>query len=217
MEELQKEIERLTQEIATHKAEKDNLVGELKEDRTKRQEMNSKIDELQKALTEATQKAATAGTQPDVAEVVNAVLNDRDASRAKSNKVAALERFVNEHKEFHDDNDPTGKKREALETTLSRFNTEGLTEVDDFYSVIGDAARLLGANTAPQAGGEKTQENPYSSTPKQSLTPKVTDDSDLDARELKLIEQNGWTKERYVKLKEKMPAYVQSLLSYVTH
>lgn len=216
MDEQKQEIERLTQEIATLQTEKVNLVGELKEDRIKRQEKDDAIAELQNALKEATEAAARKGDAPDVAAVVKTVLAEelstREASKAKSNQVAAIERFVNEHKEFHQDNDPTGKKREALETAVKRFNTNGLVEVEDFISVIADAARLLGVDTAPKVPGENEVPNPYSSTNRTSITPKLADDTDLTAAEKKLIEQNGWTKERFMKLKGKMPSFIESLV-----
>lgn len=212
----QAEIDRLNQEIATLKADKENVIGELQEDRVKRREKDDAIAELQKALKEATDAAARKGDASDVAAVVKSVLNEelstREASKAKSNKIAAVERFVKENSVFNPDNDPTGKKREALETAVNRFNTDGLVEVEDFFSIVADAARLLGVDTAPKVPGEREVPNPYTSTTRNSITPKLTDDTELTVAEKKLIEQNGWTKERFMKLKEKMPSYIASLV-----
>lgn len=208
------EQEELTKKIAESETALQNVVGELKEDREKRRLLTEENDVLKKALEDATKVNATQ-TPPDIATVVENIvkqtLGQRDASVAQSNKVAAIEKFVAENKEFSPANDVTGKRREALDNAIRRFNTDGLSTTEEFLSVISDAARLLGTNTVPQTSSEIP--NPYSSTIRTSITPNVADDRDISPEEKKLIERNGWTKERYVALKAKNPEYMQNLVN----
>lgn len=208
-------IEELTNQIANLTKERDNVVGELKEDREKRQEMQTQIEELQEALTSATQANNQKPEDKDTATLIEQLLEqklgERDASVAKGNKQAAIERFVNENKEFHDENDTTGKRKEALVNAIARFNTSNLKTVDEFYSVVKDAARLLGSNTEPSNPSESKPEVP--SGPGASSQPKVVDVSGLSDGEAKLIEKNGWTKEKYLSLKQKNPAYMANLVN----
>lgn len=211
-EENEQSVEALTKKIADLEAEKANLVGELKDDRQKRQQKDDEIATLQQALEEATKKNLNAADPNDVTKVVADMLAERDASMAKSNKIAAIEKFVADHKEFHPDTDTTGKRREALVEALKRFNTDGLKTVDEFYAVIRDAHRLLVPDTGTQPSGEEEQPNPYSSTPSPSITPKVAEDKEVTPEEKKLYEKNGWTKERYIELRAKNPTYMANLL-----
>jgi len=210
------EKEELTKKIAESETALQNVVGELKDDREKRRVLAEENETLKKALEDAT-KVNVNQTPPDIATVVESIvkqtLGQRDASVAQGNKVAAIEKFVTENKEFSAANDVTGKRREALENAIRRFNTDGLSTTEEFLAVISDAARLLGANTVPQTSSEIP--SPYSSTTRSSITPNVADDRDLTPEEKKLIERNGWTKERYVALKVKNPEYMQNLVNLI--
>lgn len=211
-----KEAEETTQKIAELEKEKEGLVGELQEDRKARQGLKEEIELLQTQL-KASVEAATANPEDaKIQDVVEKTLAAKDASRAKNNKVIALEKFITENKEFHPDNDAGGVRRAALEEKLARFSTEGMTEIEDFTNVIVDAEALLGrTDTTPKTPTETEVANPYSSTSKSTITPTVAIDKDLDPREQKLIEQAGFTKERYLELKAKMPDYINGLLKNV--
>ncbi len=212
--------EELAQKIAKLEEEKNNLVGELKSDRKARQELKEQIEilkeQLEETLKSSTQQPAQNPGEVDVKQVVEQTLAEREASKAKLNKKIAFEKFVTQNKEFHPDNDPGGLKRAALEEKLSRFNTDGIVEIEDFMRVIEDAKALLGrTDTTPQASTEQPIQNPYSSTPKVSVTPQHVENSGLTDKEKRLIEQHGFTEERYLRLKEKMPDYIDNLLKYV--
>lgn len=210
------QIEDLKAQIATLTTEKENVVGELKEDRTKRQELQEQVETLQKALEDAVKANAAKQDPNDIATTVQQLLDqklsERDASIAKGNKVAAIERFVSEHKEFHPENDTTGKRREALENAMKRFNTAGLISEADFYAVVKDAARLLGTDTVPTDPSEKPD---IPSGPTSSGEPKTVDVSGFTEQEKKLMEKNGMSPERFKALKEKNPNYIQDLLQFV--
>lgn len=211
----QEQVDELTQKIADGEIALNNVVGELKEDREKRRLLSEENDLLKKALEDATKVNLNTQAPDDLAKVVEAAIeqkfSQRDASSAHGNRVAAVEKFVAENKAFHPENDVTGKLREALENKLKQFNTQSLYSSEEFYTVIRDAASLLGVNTTPQTSSELP--NPYSSTTRSSITPNATDDKDVSPLEKKLIEKNGMSKESFIALKAKNPAYINNLLN----
>lgn len=209
------QVEELKSKIAALETEKANIVGELQDDRKKRQDLQEEVNLLKTSLEDATKKNLESTDPKDVLQTVSALLDqklgERDASVAKGNKTAAIERFVNENKEFHPENDTTGKRREALENAIAMFNTGGLVSESDFYQVVKNAHRVLGGNTTPS---DPAPQNPYSSTSPSSTDPKPSGDPELSAGEKRLIEKNGWTKDRYLALKAKNPGYMEKLVSY---
>ena len=140
-------------------------------------------------------------------------LKEKTALDAKANKKAAFEKFVAENKEFNPENDPTGLKRDALQKKVDRFNTEGLTTVDEFLSVIGEAKTLLLGNDKPIEPSR--EQNLYSNPGKLNNNPSGKKDDELTPKELKLAQQTGKTKEQILKLKLKNPEYLEGLLKYV--
>jgi len=205
----------LIQEIANLKSVNAGLVDELKNDRQTRQGLKDKVETLETALTQSVE--ANADPEEDkIKDVVVGVLADKDASRAGLNKKAAIEKFVIENKEFHPENDVGGIKLAALERKLAQFSLEGVSEVNDFLRVIGEANTLLGRkDTAPESTIEKEVKNPYSSTPQSTIAPTIKEDETLTADEKRLMEQAGFTREKYLELKEKMPRYISKLLESV--
>jgi hypothetical protein len=213
------EIEEMKSKIAALEAEKTGLVGELQSDRKKRQELADQVTTLQEAVAEATKVNTASNPNGDievlVTEAVTKALKTTEASKAKENKKAAFEKFVREHKEFSSENDITGLRREALEKEFNNFNTSNVVELEDFEVLVGKAHRLLGGDTTPATSGQRAN-NPYASTPISSVSPRTVQNDNLSDKEVKLYEQNGWTKERYIKLKAKMPeSYITSLLAHV--
>lgn len=211
-------IEELKQKIAQLEQEKTGLVDEIKEDRNKRQGLQQEIDLLKESVTSATAKNAEAN--PDdvktiAVQAVQEVLNSDKASRAKENKSRAFEKFIIEHKEFNSENDPTGKKREALQNKFNSFRDDGFTEVNEFYSLIADASKLLGVDTTPKTSVESEVPNPYTSTPLTHVTPSIVDTKGISDLDKQLMEQNGWSEEKFLGLKQKNPTFVQSLYKYV--
>ena len=207
-------VEELNAKIAELEGEKQNLVGEITDDRKKRQEISEELELTKTALEEATRKPAEENPNGNVEDVVKQAvektLAERDASTAKSNKIAAVERFVAEDKRFHESNDPTGKIKEALEEKLKMFNTESLKTEDQFYSVVKDAARLLGNDTVPQAPADERVE--IQSTPQSSNAPRIAENVSFSEGERRLMRNNNWTEERFTALKQKNPSYIENLV-----
>lgn len=187
--------------------EKAGLVEEIKQLRTERATYKELLD------AELTKKAET---QPldDVSKKVEEILRQKETARAQANKKAALEKFITEHKEFAEGNDPAGIKRQALERKFAMFNTDGLIEVNDYELVIRDAHRLLVGTDKPPV---ISKENTYSSgIPNSGAEPKATDgDMELSPKERKLSEQFNYPKEKILKLRVTKPDFLDELLEHV--
>lgn len=158
-------------------------------------------------------EAAELTEDEKIAAVVKKVLGAEKSSNAQANKKAAFEKFVAEHKEFHPENDSLGLKRDALQKKFSQFNTDGLSAVEDFMSVIGDAKTLLLGNDSTTETSERQpliQQPPNlrNSPPKQTSS-KLTD------KEKKLMEQTGRTEEQILKMKQTHPDMLSDLLDFV--
>lgn len=181
-----------------------NTVDELKELRKKNKELSEKKES--KIETPIIEDEAT-----KLAKAVKAVLNSEKMENAKTEKVKAFERFITENKEFHPDNDPTGLKRQALEEKLKDYNTEVMS-VEKYYDVIGEAQLLL---TGDNKSNTNRVNNPFSSSIQSRMTPKPVVVDKLTSKERKLVENGSATEEYILKLKEKRPAYLASLLERV--
>lgn len=197
--ELTSKIDALVSENTKYKGNNESIVEELKETRGKMQKLK---DELA-----STQGKNNAPANIDVEGAVAAALAKRDKERADANKATALENFVKTNKAFHPENDPTGLKLAAFKQKLSRFNLDGLTEEKQFVEVFEDVTRLLG-NTAPQNGTS----NQIPSIPPSVNEPSTIDVSPLSSREKAVCARLGWTEQKYIDLKKKMPDYVAKLL-----
>lgn len=186
------------------------LTGELTDIRPKLREKDDLIKTLQDSLTEATKKNVEAPTEEEkIARIVAGVLSQKDVETAKNNQKSAFDKFVNEHKEFHPDNDPAGIKRAALERELNGLTawvTPSTSE--DFAAVIGKANALLRGPDTPRQTNTGTQS---SMAPSYSAPANIPDDK-LSSKERDLIERNGFTEEKYLSLKAKMPDYIEGLL-----
>lgn len=149
-----------------------------------------------------------------IISTVKKVLDEEKSGMVKANKQAAINKYITENKEFHPENDSLGLKRDALLNKLNLFNTSSLSTVDEFYSVIRDAHRLLvGFDKQPDTEGKN--KNPYSDSPTPKPQPQPVAENGLTQEEKKLIETSGWTVEKYLKTKEKHGDMIAGLLSRV--
>lgn len=195
--ELEKKNKELENERDSAVGDKTRVVDELKESRGKLAELKEKLAGKQEAP-----KAE------DIAAVLDAELAKRDLENAAKLKAATLDRFVKAHKDLSPDNDPTGLKLTAFKTKLSRFSTEGMTQAEQFMEVFEDAYRLLGKQDTTQQPKPKVQ----TSEPSISEDPEEVIVTNLTSKEKKVIERLGWTEEKYLGMKKKMPSYVAKLL-----
>lgn len=197
----------IVEENAKLKESLNNVVEEIKSMREAKRLLEQEVEKLKTKPDE--------GNKPDpdeekISKTVFTILEREKASKAQSNKKEAFESFIKEHKEFDPSNDPTGLKRQALENKLSRFNTSGVVEKGDFYSLIEDAHNLL-VSRGTDTKNSSEEYTPYTSTTVSVKQPTIVSDKELTPREKELIERNGWTKEKYLKLKTTNPSFLDGL------
>lgn len=210
----EKSVDELKAEIATLEAAKVALTGELTDTRPKLREAQEKIDLLTEQLTAAVQKNQANPEEQKIIEVVQKVLGTETQKSAEKNREAAFTKFVADNNEYHPDNDTGGLKLAALKREFAQFNTTGLVNTEDFATVIGKAHALLRGTGTPS---QTTTVTPYSSTPSQPAAPSAPTDSKVSPEEAELIKQNGWTEERFLALKAKMPGVIEDLIKPVAH
>jgi hypothetical protein len=208
MDEVQKltaEVAKLTAELAKASSEKEGVVGELKGERSKKQEVEAKLTLAEAALAEAKKTANPTDVKGQVLEI----LNEKEKGTALENRKSAEAKFKEAYKEFHPDNDPGGVKFAALQGKLTRFSTEGLKTEQDFVGLMEDAYTLTTGNK-PQPREVVF----YASSPSgTNVQPKTIDGNRLTTKEDKLIQSLGWTTEKYLAQKAKRPHYVAELVA----
>lgn len=189
---------------------KENLVSVVEEIKSMREAKRLLEQEVEKLKTKPAEDNKPDPDDEKISKTVFTILEREKASKALSNKKEAFENFIKEHKEFHSSNDPTGLKKQALENKLSRFNSSGIVEKEGFYSLIEDAYNLL-VNRDTDSKNSSEGHNPYTSTTVSVNQPTIVSDKELSLKEKELIERNGWTKEKYLKLKTTNPSFLEGL------
>lgn len=187
------------------------LVEEVKELRLER----GMLKDLLKTKEEITPlKPAEPVTEEEkLSAAIKKALDAEKSSNAQAAKRTAFEKFIMENKEFHPDNDSLGIKRDALQKKFAQFNTDGLSTVEEFTSVIGDAKRLLVGNDNRQVTTDGRTIIPQAPIPRNSLKPIV--DQELSPKEIKLMETTGRSKEQLLKMKKNHPDMLEGLLEFV--
>lgn len=183
----------------------DSVVEEMKGLRKDNRELRELVENSVKSPEIKPEEEVT-----DVEKAVKKVLSEERQGDAKANRKEALERFLIENNEFHADNDSTGLKLGALEREMGGLRTDKLYSVEDFVKAFGKAKKLLETEKSTE-----TTVTPNADSPVNSGSPASTPTSKLNPQELALIKQAGWTEERYLKLKENQPAFVEKLLKNI--
>ncbi len=182
--------------------DKEGLIDQVKDQREKRQDAEVKLEEALKP------KPGEGGEAPSDAEtVVRKVLSEERQRESKLNREAALEKFLEKNKFYHKDNDPTGLRREKLESTLKRLNVSDSHSVANHIRDLEDAAKLISVETGgtpPVDLGGAASESKASA----GGQPKSEDEQKLTATQEALRKEKGWTVEYYLEMKEKYPSVV---------
>lgn len=209
--ELESKLSKLEQDF-------ESVVSELKEQRKKKQEAEAERD-IYRAKLENSQDGTEDGddkSTQDVEEIVKRTLQERDRERIEEIRKSAERKFKQSHKEFHEDNDPAGLKYQALQEQLNRMDTSGIRSENDFQEVYEDALAILNRRQGRKSRDSSASNTPYAETPKgtSGVGPKEGE-GDISSKEKKVINEQGWTKERYLDLKKRRPSYVKALLKHV--
>lgn len=202
---LEADVKVKDEKLAKSEADKTTTVQELQDLRSKKQEVEAELTLLKSKIDKSE-------PQGNVEEQVNKILADRDAKKIKDVRATIDENFKKAHSEFHPDNDTGGIKYAAFQDKLKRINLDSLKSEEEIWDAYEDTLFVMnkGKNSS------ETTFNPYAATKiNTSGEPRGQDNNKLSSTEIKLIEQLGWTEERYLKVKKSQPHYVETMLTRV--
>ena len=215
-----KDYDEMVEKLATTSQDKANLVNEIKELREKGQLTAAEADELRKKVEQLesgrgeSQELTPEKIVEEAEKAAKRVISERDKEDAKANRKIAMERFQEAYKEFHPENDEGGIKLARLEKEIAEFNMEGLSSVQDFMKKL-EKARSLVVGGGETRNEETTEVHPHIPEGGTRSEAKESKDDKLTSKELEIIDRSfGGDKARYLKIKEKRPDYVESLLQY---
>lgn len=193
-------------------AEKDKTatVGELTELRTKKREVEAKLEEALETKNNDEEKPAG---EVDTAAQIERVLKDREEKETQKNREKAIEDFRASQHEFSEAADPGGIKFAAFEKEMQKFNLNGLKSVDEFTSRFKEVHEFMNRGEKPESSDNPV---PYrGSSSENASDPGEGKGNELTSQERKLLEMTGWSAERLLNLKEKQPAFYQQQLALV--
>lgn len=184
-----------------------NLVDELKEVRSKKQE----AEEAAKKLLEDTSPAKEDATL-DISAALQAELDRRAQIELARAKVLAEQEFRNSISEFSPDNDPGDIKYNLFKKEMQKFNFDNLSSKEEVAERMQEVYDFVNRKSTKQP----SQINQYAGTKQTSgyIAPN-SDSAGLSKTEADLINAKGWSKEKFLKLKSKQPAFIEQLIRSV--
>lgn len=186
-------------DLATAESAKTATVGELTELRKKKQEIESELEEARKPKTQEPDGGKSTEQQ------FEEFMSRKQQEEAKTNREKAIEDFRTSSQEFSDAADPGGIKFAAYKREMAKFNFNDLSSVDDIKGRLREVHDFMKRSEKPASDSV----NLHKGTGRDSSGDAPAEDVNaLDAGDKKLIQQLGWTPERYQKYKEKNPEYV---------
>jgi len=192
-------------ELAKIKGENANLIDEMKELRTTK---NEEIEALKLAKPPVDKNGEGEG---DIQSQITKALQERDSLSLKETKEKTIANFRESQSEFSSDNDPGNLKFATFEKELKKFNLDDLKSEGEIKSRLKEVYDF--------ANREKTSEdnsnNQYASTSREGGTAPAISGAQLSEKERKLIKIHNFEEERYLKMKEKRPHYVNNLLKFI--
>lgn len=186
--------------IANLEQDKANVVDELKAEREARRLAK---EELEKA------KAGSDLNKSDPTEIVEKVLQRKEEEASKEAFERAKQAMKRTHNEFSPETDTAGLVFKKFEAEMSKFNFAGLKTEEEFASRLREVYEHMNRGTK-----QPEPTNFYSGTKQFGSEHKTTDAATLSDAEARLIKDFGYTKEKYLEIKAKRPAYVASLLKH---
>lgn len=187
---------------AEAKKAQDAMTAELQAERQRRQAAEEEIERG---------KGKQEVTEDDPEKVYERLRKKEKDEESKKNRELAIEEFKRNTRELSPDNDPGGLVYSAFERELRKFNLEGLSTKEEYVARLKEVHEFMNRNKKQS----DTPHIPYEGADVGGgSSPKETDPANLTDKEVRLIKDMGWTKERYIEAKSKRPYYVESLLKY---
>jgi hypothetical protein len=183
----------------------ENLVAELKDLRTKKQE----AEQAALALLETPPDEKKEG-EFDADKAVEEALAKRERQSLESYLKDAEAKLRSSKSDISTDNDPGDIKFNAYKRVLSKFNIQGVKTKDEIDELLLDAYDFYKRKESKQ---DESKLNDFGGTKNNSFVkPDDTSLFGLSKSEQEIISEKGWSKEKYLKLKEKQPQFIEQLL-----
>lgn len=198
----EEEKAKLIETIANLEQDKANVVSELV---AKRESERLAKEELERVKKEK----GSDFNNTDPTEIVEKVLQKKEQEASQNAFELAKTELKRKYNEFSPETDSAGIVFKKFESEMSKFNFSGLRTKEEYANRLDEVYEHMNRT---KHGDEKAQF--YSGQRQSGSDTKTTDGSNLSDAESRLIRELGWDKERYLKQKEKRPAYIASLLKY---
>lgn len=199
-EELAKREKDYHEKIANLEQDKANMVDELKAEREAKRIAK---EELEKTKTKTDLNIT------DPIEIVKRVLQEKEVEESKGAFEQAKAELKETYNEFSSETDTSGIVFKKFEDEMAKFNFSGLKTKEEYKARLNEVYEHMNRTKKPS-----DSVNFHTGTKQFGSEQRTTDSSTLSDKEVKLINEMGWDKERFLKTKEKRPAYVASLLKY---
>lgn len=188
--------------IANLEQDKANVVDELK---AKREEARLAKEEAEKLKA----NTATNDGTTDPEEIVVRVLKKKEEEQSKNALESAKQELKKIFNEFSPETDTAGLVFGKFEKQLGEFNLSGLSTKEEYLERLKKIYKYV--NFKETGNDDKPF---YGGTGKSGSDAPAVDNNSLTDSEARLIRDMGITRERFLKIKEKRPAYVATLLKY---
>lgn len=206
MSEIDNESE-LAKKIAELESDKAKLVSEIQAERAKKQAAEEAKRLAEEELKKKEVPAPTVDDS-DPEKIVVRVLEKKEQEAAKTALEEAKADLKRMYNEFSQDTDAGGILFSKFENELSKFNLSGLRTKEQFLNRFKEVYEFMNRTKK----SVDTKPNFHPGTPQFGSDAPAIDGATLSDAEMKVIQEQGITKERYLKIKEKHPNFVQSLL-----
>lgn len=185
--------------LAEEAQAKAGLVEELKAEREAKRLAK---EELEKT------KARTDLNNTDPVEIVKKVLEEKEQEASKGAFESALTDLKKTYNEFSPETDTAGIAFKKFEAEMSKFNFSGLKTKEEYQARLKEVYEHMNRSKSTN----DTNVNFYQGTKQFGSEHKTTDADTFSDAEVRLMRDFGWDKERFLKQKNKRPAFVASLL-----
>ena len=192
------EVDKLVSDNEALNQTKEKLVDEVKDLRGKKQLSEQERDD---ALAKLEAKPADPEEKPDVLNQVKDLLQKDKVEAVKKNQDKAMNKILALHPEFSAANDEAGLKKSALDKKLAMFNTDSLTDEDEFLSIYENAFALIGKKEVTIEGTQEVVTFPVTPNAPNSETPTKLTPEEVDIVKTKF----GGDEKRFLELKAKFP------------
>jgi hypothetical protein len=146
------------------------------------QDLNNTVEELKELRTK---KEALVPKDVVDEKIQNALLDDKK-KQVSVNLEQAKKKFQNDFKQYHQENDPNGIKKNLLDNAFKRINTSEHYSVEELYDDLVFAHKGISSEDE-----NRERNNPFSSTVREFSKPKVSETEEAKLSDSDISFANG--------------------------